>query len=114
MVVNNETSKVYQTVFISGELTFVRKPAHGHKIIVLPMYILAVAASGKSDCMVKVLRQKNSATYMIPISSGERISFITTVHLSIIFLLTLLDQVVPPSGNDEAPLLLALVLHING
>ena len=64
--------------------------------------------------MVKILREKFSATYMIPISSGERISFITTVHLSIIFLLTLLDQVVPPSGNDEAPLLLALVLHING
>lgn len=46
MVVNNKTSKVYQTVFISGELTFIRKPSHGHKIIVMPMYILAVAASG--------------------------------------------------------------------
>ena len=49
MVVNNKTSKVYQTVFISGELTFIRKPSHGHKIIVMPMYILAVAASGLSD-----------------------------------------------------------------
>ena len=57
MVVNNETSKVYQTVFISGELTFVRKPAHGHKIIVLPMYILAVAASGTVDIHLLISRR---------------------------------------------------------
>ncbi len=72
------TKEVYGTAFISGELEFIRKPSHGQKIIVVPMYILAIAAS---------------ATYMIPIHSGERISFITTVHLSIIFLLTLIDQV---------------------
>ena len=53
-----KSAKIYQTIFLSGELEFIRKPSHGQKIIVFPMYILAIAAS---------------ATYMIPIQSGERI-----------------------------------------
>jgi hypothetical protein len=40
-----------------------------------------------------------------------RIGYITTVHLSIVFILTLLDTVVPPS--ETSPLLLDMVIYVN-
>ena len=59
------TGIILKTI-LSGELEFIRKPSHGQKIIVFPMYILAIAAS---------------ATYMIPIQSGERTRSNSLNHL---------------------------------
>ena len=52
-----KTALIYNSEFISGELRFVRKPNHGEKIIVYPMFILSLAAA---------------ASFLIPFSVGER------------------------------------------
>ena len=75
-----KSAKIYQTIFLSGELEFIRKPSHGQKIIVFPMYILAIAAS---------------ATYMIPIQSGERICS----SLNVFYLLEILQSILGQSNG---------------
>jgi len=67
-------------------------------VIVIPVYILAILAS---------------CSFLIPANEGERIGYIITIHLAIVFIMNMVEDKAAPSGDFPRPKLLGMISFVN-
>ena len=80
------------------QIDIARKHEHAILTIILPIYVLAI-----SSC----------CSFLIPRYMGERVGFIVTVHLALVFIITLLESEVAPCGDKPRPRIFNLIAYIN-
>ena len=83
----------------SSPVDLVRKPDHAVMNIVVPVYILAVLAT---------------CSFLIPANEGERIGYIITIHLAIVFIMSMVEEQAAPSGDFPRPKLFGMINFVNG
>ena len=77
----------------------VRKPSHALTNVLLPIYILAGMA-----CF----------SFLVPADGGERIGFIITIILGMIFSGIMIEHNAAQSGDDPSPRILDVVYYVYG
>ena len=114
---------------IMAEIVFARKYQHSFAIIVLPVYLLALGTV--SAFLIQVLGSylsdkillyweifyksgyTNNYRSISSVNHGERIGFIVTLHLAIVFIIGIIDTQVAPSSTTNNPLILEFVHFVN-
>lgn len=61
---------------------------------------------------IYVLAYCTCLSFLIPANGGERIGFIITVHLAVVFMLPLIDDLTAPSGDFPRPIIIFLIFYI--
>lgn len=66
--------------------------------IIIPIYIL----SFMSCC-----------SFLIPVGGGERLGFVMTIQLGVIFTMTMIESKVAPSGEFAKPLIFGFIYYVD-
>ena len=81
------------------KVDMVRKPHHAMSNVIIPTYMLAVMS-----CF----------SFLVPAEGGERISFIITILLGMIFSLVMIESHAAQSGDNRSPIILNVVNYVYG
>jgi len=79
------------------KVTLVRKYDHAMSNVISPMYALAILGS---------------ASFLIPVGGGERIGFIMTIVLGMIFGMSLVESHAAQSGNLPGPIIHNFIIYV--
>ena len=54
-----------------------------------------------------------ACSFLIPANEGERISYIITIHLAVVFVMNMVEEEAAPTGDFPRPKLFGMISYVN-